>query len=636
MKNHQVYAHAVSRPLDLTAAAITGGFWKRIVDRSRTVALPALLTEYEGRNIVKNFSDAAAGRPRATDTKNGNNYDEFLFKALEACNYYLGRDDVDALRGQYERILDIVLSAQEPDGYLNTHAAQTGVPHHGKDTHQELYAGGHLMQAGIAERRVAGRTRLFDAARRYIDCLIKGYGLDGHGFSRQWQAWKWPDHPNVEMALVELYRVTGEKKYLQFCDAVWRHAGYRDRTQMTNHAVCEMLHAGGGADYYMETGDEEVWEATQRLWADMLKKVYITGGIGSTHRGSTHEAVGKEFALTNDQAYAETCASIGLLFWSWRMFLATGEAAYVDMLERALYNGVLAGLSVNGCEYFYENPLEYRAVWAGGSGAIEDWRADFRGETYKRKAEHNCSCCPPNVQRLLASLQQYIYSVGGRNVWVNLFTGSQATAPLPDGRTLTLRQTTDYPRDGRIEIAIGLAGGPAAFSLNVRVPAWCEGAAVAVNGKAVTPDTRRGYANLDRTWADGDTVTVELPMPARLVQSHPKNIANYGKLVIARGPLVYCLEGIDNPDVDLFAVVLPADAAFREARRDESLGGAVVLEGEALLRDDSAWDGNPYQPFRPDRAPGLRPVSLTAIPYYAWANRGKASMITALPYVTRR
>lgn len=629
--DHKTYSHAVCRPLNITDVAVTGGFWKRIVDQSRAVGLPAVLTEYENRNIVKNFIDAAAGRPRAKD-ENAGNYDEFLFKALEACNYYLGQPGTDALRKQYERIRDIVLAAQEPDGYLNTLATQTGTPHHSEETHQELYAGGHLMEAGIAERRSTGKTVLFDAARRYIDCLIDGYGLDGHGLDRHWQAWKWPDHPNVEMALVELYRVTGEKKYLEFCDSVWKHAEYRDRTQMTNHAVCEVLHATGGADYYLETGDRAVWSATQRLWKDMLKKVYVTGAIGSTHRGTTHESVGKEFALTNDQAYAETCAVVSLVFWSWRMFLGTGEPGYIDMLERALYNGVLGGMSVDGREYFYENPLEYRAVWARGSAAIEDQRADFRGNDYRRKAFHNCSCCPPNVQRLLASLQQYIYSAEGRNVWVNLFAGSQATVPIHGGQTVTLRQETDYPCDSRIEISIGLQGGAAAFSLKVRVPAWCSGATIAVNGEVVVRDACGGYAALDRTWSNGDTVTVDLPMPARLVQSHPKNIANYEKLVIARGPIIYCLEAIDNPDVDIFSVVLSLDTAFRE-HRTGSLGGVVVLEGNALLRDDSDWDRAPYQPFDPRHRPNLTPVRISAIPYYAWANRGKTSMITTLPYV---
>jgi len=626
---HQTYAHAVCRPLDLHEVAVTGGFWKRIVDRSREVGLPQVLTEYEERNVVKNFIDAAAGQPRAKEM-NAGNYDEFLFKALEACNYYVGLDGTDALREQYERIRDIVLAVQEEDGYLNTHARQMGIEHHSRETEQELYAGGHLMQAGIAEARMGKNTVLFEAARRYIDCIIRGYGLDGKRLHRY--RTKWPDHPNVEMALVELYRATGDRTYLEFCDAVLKHSEYRGRTQMLNHAVCETLLTSGGADYYLETGDQEVWEATRRLWDDMLKKVYVTGSLGSTHRGTTHEAVGKEFALTNDQAYAETCAAISMVFWSWRMFLATGEARYVDMLEGSLYNGVLSGMSLDGTEYFYENPHEYRAVTAEGSAAVEDKFCDFRGDDYKRKALHFCSCCPPNVQRLIASLQQYIYATGNGAVWVNLFIGSEMDTVLPDGTALTLRQRSNYPWEGKIAFDLAL-GGNTVFALNIRVPSWSTGMTLSINGEPVTAPVKDGYARIEREWKNGDSVRLDLPMEARLLQSHPKNLGNHGKLVIARGPLVYCLEGIDNPGIDLFSVVLPENPSFTEQQGEGTLDGTVVLKAEALLRDDRDWDQDPYQPYDPGRAAAYAPVPITAIPYLAWANRGKSSMITAIPYV---
>ncbi len=625
--NHIDYTHAVSRPLDLNDVEVTGGFWKSILDKSRNVALPALLTEYEDRNVVKNFTDAAAGRPRSQE-KNFSNYDEFLFKALEACNYYIFREGTDALRKQYERIRDIVLAVQEDDGYLNTHARQMGIEHHSKETVQELYAGGHLMQAGIAEMRAGKESVLFDAARRYIDCLIRGYGLDGAGLHRY--RTKWPDHPNVEMALVELYRVTGDNKYLQFCDSVLKHSEYRGRTQMLNHAVCELLLATGGTDYYLETGDSEVWEATKRLWQDMLKKVYVTGSVGSTHRGTTHEAVGKEFALTNDQAYAETCAAISLVFWSWCMFLATGEAGYVDMLECALYNGVLSGVSLAGTEYFYENPHEYRAVSAEGSAATEDKYADFRGDDHTRKAFHSCSCCPPNVQRLFASLQQYIYAAADRNIWVNLFIDSKMKVVLSDDLEVTLQQKSNYPWDGRISIDLDLPRS-AEFSLNIRVPGWSGNAVLTVNGEKVTAETDAGYMRIEREWKKGDSLCLDLPMEPRLLQSHPKNTANYGKLVVTRGPLVYCLEGIDNPGVDIFSVALQEDVTFRAERANDVFEGAVKLKGHALLRRDEEWDLAPYQPFNAGRETKYKPVAITAIPYFAWANRGKNSMITALP-----
>lgn len=626
------YAHAVARPLGLADVRIVAGFWKRIIDRARTDGLPALLKEYEGRNIVGNFRDTAARRPRAKE-ENGGNYDEFLFKALEACNYSLIGEAKGDLPGTYERIRDIVLSAQEPDGYLNTYGTQTRTPRHSPDSQQELYAGGHLMQAGLAERACTRETVLFDAARRYIDCLIAGYGEGGEKFTRFYGRFKWPDHPNVEMALVELYRATADEKYLRFCDAVLRYSEFRGRTRMLNHAVCEMLHAAGGTDYYLETGDKKALAAANALWDDMLKKVYVTGGIGAAHRGTLWEAVGNEYALSNDLAYTETCASIGLVFWSWRMFLARPARRYADMLERALYNGVLAGVSLDGREYFYENPLEYRAVGAAGSAAMDDACADFRGDGWRRKAYHHCSCCPPNVQRLLASLQQYLYAFDGETVWVNLFADSEASLPAPGGGRLRLRQQTDYPWDGAVRLTVGL-DRPADLQLKIRWPGWCADMSVAVNGQAVTKGAARdGYVEVSRTWQDGDAVTIEMAMPARLEQSHPKNTANYAKLVIARGPLVYCLEGHDNPDVDLFAVTLPAKPKFRMTRCRDLLGSVVLLDGEAFARDDSEWSAGPYRPFRPTRTARMAPAHVVAIPYYAWANRGRSDMVTALPYV---
>jgi hypothetical protein len=630
---HETYAHAAARPLALKDVSIGDGFWRRIVDVGRTTGLPAVLTEYEGRNIVKNFIAAAADQPRATE-ENAGNYDEFLFKALEACNYYVGAEGTDALREQYERIRDAVLAAQEPDGYLNTLARQTHAEHHSDQTHQELYAGGHLMEAGLAELRNTDNTVLFDAARRYIDCLIEGYGLDGARLGRRYAS-KWPDHPNVEMALVELYRATGDEKYLTFCDSVLKHSEYRARTQMLNHAVCETLHCTGGADYYLETGDQDVWAATRRLWDDMLAKVYVTGAIGSVHTGATSESVGKAHALTNDQCYTETCASISHVFWSWRMFLATGDAAPADMMERALYNGVLGGMSIAGTEYFYQNPMEYRPVTAEGSTAIDDDRADFRGDGYQRKAWHNCSCCPPNVQRLLASVQQYIYATSEKTLWVALYVDSAATVALPDGASVRVRQETDYPAGGKVRLTLGL-DADAALAVRLRVPAWCVGASVAINGETIVDAPDAGeFLTIDRAWSDGDVVELDMPMEARLVQCHPQNVANYAKLVIARGPIVYCMEGHDNPGVDLFRVVLPTDVEFDAIRRDDLLGGIVTLTGEALLRDDAAWDPAPYQTFDPSRPVPMSPVEITAIPYYAWANRGRSAMVTAFPYVLR-
>ena len=629
--SHTNYPYAATRPVDLKNVSVTNGFWKKIIDLSRSAGLPALLTEYENRPVVRNFLDAAAGRPRATEG-NGSNHDEFLFKALEACNYYFVESDTDSLRSQYERIRDIVLAVQEEDGYLNTLAIQTNIPHHSKDTRQELYSGGHLMQAGIAEKRILGQDILFESAKRYVDCLVEAYGLDGINLNLLEFRGKWPDHPNIETALVDLYRETSDDRYLKYCKAILDFGEYGNRTQMLNHAVCEMLHVAGATDYYLETGDKKTWDATLRLWDDLQKKIYITGGLGSTHRGTTLESVGKEFSLNNDQAYAETCASISLVFWSWKLFLATAESKYVDMLERTLYNGVLSGISEDGLSYFYENPLEYRLVTAEGSASTENEKADFLGIRSRRTAYHHCSCCPPNVHRLFASIQQYIYSVDSSSIWVNLFIGSRMEIELNENR-ISLEQKTEYPAEGNVKINLGMSG-ESSFSIKLRIPAWCADFTIAVNGNQEIIKDRMGYVTINRIWKDGDSIHISFRMEPMLIRCHPKNIANYEKLVIARGPLIYCLEGDDNPEIDVFSVVLPTDIKFKKCEID-TLDGVVGLTGKALVRDDSSWDVEPYQNYIKSNEPELSPAKITAIPYFAWANRKKSSMVTALPYEKR-
>lgn len=659
----EIYSYAKTKPLDLRRVKITGGFWQKRIEQSRTVGLPRLLSQYEDRNIVKNFIAVSQNRPR-DDMENGRNYDEFLFKALEAAAYYLGESELpewpndDAqecprwlseLKSQYRRIRDIVLSAQQPDGYLNTLAVSSGTEHFTPECVQEMYAGGHLMQAGIADYRGTGNRILFKAAKKYVDRIIQAFNEEGRQMWRHNDVWKWPDHPNFESALIELYRVTGERKYIEFCNQILDFAEYRDRTQILNHAVCEMLHAAGGTDYYLETGDTEVWKTTQCLWADMIKKVYVTGAIGAAHTRGTSEAVGKEHYLTNIDSYAETCASVSSIFWNWRMFLATAECKYVDMLERALYNAVIAGIAENGYEYFYQNPHEYKAVTSSGSGAVSDTYADSRGANYQRNEHIGCSCCPPNVQRLFASLQQYIYAVKDDAIWINLFIDSEMRHQVPGGPIVTLKQKTEYPWDGKVLISMGIENERAAeLSIKVRVPEWCEDAEIKVNGEIWAMAGEQGddrhrhsghqpatYVEIKRDWAHGDNVELSLPMDVRLLRSHPKNIANYGKVVIARGPVIYCLESTDNPDVDIFCVELPEAGAFADRYDADLLGGVVVLEGAAWERDDRWWDTHPYPSLGsthdvPDED-AVKGARIKAIPYFAWANRGRCSMITAFP-----
>ena len=627
---NSIYPCAHARPVAVKQIEITSGYWKGVLDQSRTMGLPRLLDQYEDRNIVRNFIAVAEGTPREEEN-NAANYDEFLYKALEAAAYYLDEPDTDQLREQYERIRDIVLSAQQPDGYLNTHATSNDLERFTAETHQEMYAGGHLMQAGIAELRTTGETMLFDAARRHVDRLIRAYTDQGRSMPRFHQT-AWPDHPNFEMALVELYRVTGDEKYLDFCRDILDFSDYPGRTRMLHHAVMELLHVTGATDYYLETGDDDVWKASRRLHDDFLKKVYVTGAVGSTNRRSMRESVGKAFELTNDAAYAETCASISNVFWQWRLFLATGQGRYIDMLERALYNGVQAGVARNGYEYFYVNPHEYRVVDPAGTVTLqEDGTNTFQRGPETRQEVWPCSCCPPNVQRLLASLDQYIYAAKDDELWVNLFVDSELQHEADNGRSFTLDQTTNYPWEGQTRIEMNTRS-PVELTLHLRIPAWCDDFCVELNGqKSDASRDDSGYLTLDRTWADGDSLLLMMSMPVRLVASHPKNIANYEKAAMMRGPLVYCLEQVDHPGVDIFSVEWPRDGEWRAEHKADLLGGVSVIEGHAWERDDSEWDARPYRSIEDLSSMDMDEVEIRAIPFYAWANRGRSSMVTTRP-----
>jgi len=391
-----------------------------------------------------------------------------------------------------------------------------------------------------------------------------------------------------------------------------------------------MLFNAGGVDYYLETGDKSIWRGALNQWNDMLKKMYVTGAVGAMSRG---ERFAKSCDLPNSRAYAETCAAISNVFWNWRMFLASGEAKYTDLMEHLLYNGVLPGIALNGYEYFYTNPLEYQRYEP--TKISEPYCSDPMYWVVRRREWWECSCCPPNIQRLLASFRQYIYSAKGNKVWMNLFVESTLKHQLLNGANLIINQITDYPWNGDSEIRVSL-DKTTHFSLKIRIPAWSKDTTVlvSVNGDPVKLYQTGGYyLDITREWEDGDVVKVNIPMPVRLVRSHPRNTANIGKVVICRGPLVYCLESVDNPQGDIFDIRLLTDSTFIFTYKPDLLGGTVLIEGDGFLLDISGWDERPYQDYKKINSFKLKPIKIKAVPYYTWANREHGSMITAIPYV---
>ena len=402
------------------------------------------------------------------------------------------------------------------------------------------------------------------------------------------------------MALVELFRETGERRYRDlaayFVEARGHglvsgqeyhqdHVPFRDAATVTGHAVRQVYLTCGAADLVAETGDPGLRAALDRLWTNMTeRRMYVTGGVGARHEG---EAFGKDWELPNERAYAETCAAIGSAMWNWRMLQLGGEARYADVMELVLYNGMLPGLSLDAGSYFYVNPL-----------------AD--DGTHRRQPWFGCACCPPNVARTLAAIPGYLYGVSGEGLWIHLYAAGSARATLPDGRTVAVTQATDYPWNGAIRLTVA---GEGEFSLFLRIPGWVHGtAAVRVRGMACAEGGRPGtYFEVRHHWRHGDVVELDLPMPARLVAGDPRCESNRGCVALARGPLVYCFEGADHPGTDIRDLVLPADTPFRPSYRPDVLGGATVLTASA------------------------GPAALVAIPYHLWANRAPGPMAVWLP-----
>ncbi len=603
--------HARLRPVPLTAVTLADGFWAPRRHLNRQVSLPTQYRFLEETGRLDNFRRAAG----QTDLPFQGYYynDSDVYKWLEAVAWTLATDPDPDLSRMADGVIDLVAAAQQPDGYLNTYFALDRAAERWtnlRDLH-ELYCAGHLIQAAVAHHRATGDGRLLQVARRLADHIVAVLGPRPAT----------PGHPEVEMALVELSRETGNPTYRQqaqqFLDNRGQgligsreyhqdHQPFREMERLAGHAVRALYLCAGATDLYAETGEAALRAALDRLWTNMVtQQVYISGGVGARHDG---EALGRGYELPNERAYAETCAAIANVMWNWRLLALEGDARYADVMETALYNAFLAGLSLDGTAYFYENPL-----------------AD--DGTHRRQPWFSCACCPPNVARLLASLPGYCYSTSPAGAWVHLYVESTAHLRLEDGRTVGLHQYTRYPWDGEITLQVE---GEGAFSLFLRIPAWCEeGAALEINGQpaavALSPGT---YAEIYRTWQRGDAVHLRLPMPVRRTECHPYVAENRGRVALLRGPLLYCLEGADHPGLDLRDLILPADASLAVQFRPDLLGGTVILRGLARLAPpDDGWTGRLYRtagshPSRPDGGA----IEVTAIPYYAWANRQPGPM----------
>lgn len=576
-----------------------------------------LLEEYRqlvSTSRIENFR-VASGRSKQPFTGIFFN-DSDVYKWVEAAAWFSAVDRDDEVVRAMEDCVGEIITAQQPDGYLNsyftTEGREGGRWSNLRDKHQ-LYLAGHLFQAAVAHYRSTGTTRLLDAARRFADCICRQFGPASEGKQAETDG-----HPEIELALVELYRTTGEKKYLRqaefFLDVRGQvpgpdenmidHAPYREVREITGHAVRALYLAAGATDIVLENGDPSLISAVHSQWNNFQsKRRYVTGGAGSRWRG---EEFGDDYELPQ-RGYCETCAAIASMMWSQRLFALEADPACMDSLEWTFFNAVLPGVSRSGREFYYENLL------------VDNGK-------HRRKEWFGCACCPPNIARLLASLPGYAFSVSNSTAWIHLPLSGETTLALPNGQNAAMEIIGTYPWGGEVTIDV-----KSRFSgvLAIRIPAWCETIVpVTLNGEALAGPAQPGsYFRLEREWKVGDRLQLDFDTSPRLIEPHPYLLDCHGLTAVARGPLLYCTEASYNPDIDLRRVELLANARPEVVADESLLPGANRLVWPALYPHlDEEWSGRLYRTRKPAASKKGVPCQVTLIPYFCWGNRDPGRM----------
>ena len=628
-------------PVNFADVSIEGDFWHERLNTVLTRSIPTQHAQLQANGILDSLN-LPQPPPPLRYPRNSHNFTVQVFwdsdvgKWIEAASYALRHRRDARIEAQIEEITDRLARAQLPDGYVNCwyldrepQKRWTNL----RDNH-ELYNAGHLLEGAIAYFQATGRRRLLDILLKFVDHIATVFGpgeSQKHGYC---------GHQEIELALIKLYGVTRDRKHLDLATyfinqrgaqphyfdieaiargedpkAFWAkgyeynqsHVPVREQRKVVGHAVRAMYMYTAMADLAAELGDDSLKQTLELLWEDVTsRQMYLTAGLGPSKH---NEGFTEYYDLPNDTAYAETCASVALIFWAQRMLNLELDGKYADVLEQSLYNGALSGLSRDGEHYFYENPLE-------SDGKHTRWKW------------HVCPCCTMNVSRLVASVGGYFYSTGADELAVHLYGGNSTRVKVA-GRMISVKETSNYPWSGNIRIAID-PDAPAEFSLKLRIPGWARGATAGVNGAPVdvAASLNKGYLEIRHRWKAGDVVDLELPMPVERIYSHPRVRMDIGRAALKRGPLVYCAEQVDNTTpVEL--IRLPREAIVAARQRADLFGGVVTVtaEGKAARTDD--WDGDLYRGSPPQE----KPATWTAVPYYLWNNRSPGKMLVWIPEI---
>ena len=650
---------------NIDAVKWTNGFWGERFTVFKDTMILSMWKTLDNPDISHSFRNFEVAAGEVEGEHGGPPFhDGDFYKWLEsvASVYAVTKDPkLDALM---DRIIATIVKVQRADGYIHTPVIIAEM-HKGIDSHKtdntvvgtnvgladkgafnnrlnfETYNLGHLMMAGIIHKRATGKSTLFNAAVKATDFLCHFYETASAELARNAIC------PSHYMGVVEMYRATGNPRYLTLSKDLIDIRGmvengtddnqdripFRKQKQAMGHAVRANYLYAGVADVYAETGEKALLDNLESIWTDITtRKMYVTGACGALYDGTSpdgtnykpdsiqkvHQSYGRAFQLPNSTAHNETCANIGNMLFNWRMLQVTGDAKYADVLETALYNSVLSGVSLDGKRFFYTNPLRIS----------KDFPYKLRWP--KERTEYiSCFCCPPNTVRTLCEVQDYAYSTGENAIWCNLYGGSQLETLLNGKDIVKLSQTSDYPWDGTIKIAVEKAPKGKAFALNLRIPEWCEKAAITINGQPFkAKNTSNTYTGINREWKKGDIVELVLDMPVKLLESNPLVEETRNQTTVKRGPLVYCLEGMDiegNKHID--DVLIPAAIQFSTRKTTIAGSPIVVLDAKARLTNEASWKNTLYR----EVGKSDNTVHITLIPYYAWGNRGKTDMTVWMP-----